>query len=182
MTIAAMGDRIEKKIGRLELADYLETLSNQLRSGTLEADGRTWTVPENIEAKIQFKEKKGRIVTKLNWRWATLGDYDKTDREEVTRWKTSLKAVKKQLSASFKDLQRTAGKGDLPDEKTLGAFVEQSQAFSEMAEPDWKEAMQEFLDHLENLQRAARAGQIEVVQHEIRDLRHRMGECHREFK
>ena len=62
-----MGDKTEKKFGRLELADYLETLGRQLRNGTLEADGRTWTVPENIETRIQFKEKKGRIVTKLGW-------------------------------------------------------------------------------------------------------------------
>ena len=51
-----------------------------------------------------------------------------------------------------------------------------------MAESDWEGATQEFLDHLENLQRGVAAGNIEVVQHEIRDLRHRMGECHREFK
>ena len=90
-----MGDRTEKKLGRLELADTLETLGRQLRDGTLEAGGRTWTVPEKIETRIQFKEKKGRIVTKLSWRWVTLGDYDKNDREEVARWKKSLKDVKK---------------------------------------------------------------------------------------
>jgi XXXCH domain-containing protein len=177
-----MGDRTEKKLERLELADTLETLGRQLRDGTLEAGDRTWTVPENIETRIQFKEKKGRIVTKLSWRWATLGDYDKNDREEVTRWKRSFKDLKKRLSSSFKELQRAVAKGDLPDDRTLGAFLEQSQAFSAIAESDWEEAMKEFLDHLENLQRAVAAGNVEVGQHEIRDLRHRMGECHREFK
>ena len=177
-----MADKAEKKLGRLELADTLEMLGKQLRNGTLEADGRTWTVPENIETRIQFKEKKGRIVTKLSWRWATLGDYDKRDREEVTQWKKSFKDVKKRLSSSFKEVQRAAAKGGFPDDRTLGFFVEQSQDFSAMAESDWEGAMQEFLDHLENLQRAVASGNVEVVQHEIRDLRHRMGECHREFK
>jgi XXXCH domain-containing protein len=182
MRRAAMGDRIEKKFGRLELADFLEGLSKQLKNGTIEAGGRTWTVPETIEARVQFKEKKGRLVTKMGWRWASIGDYEKTDREEVTRWKTSFKTVKKQLTASFKGLQRSVAGGKLPDEKILQSFVEQSQAFSDMAEPDWKEAMQEFLDHLENLQWAAKAGQIEVLEHEMRDMRNRMRECHREFK
>jgi XXXCH domain-containing protein len=177
-----MGDKIKKKLGRMELADYLETLGRQLRSGKIELEGRTWTVPESIGATIQFKEKKGRLLTKLSWGWTTIGDYEKKDREEITRWKTSLKGVKKQLNASFKKLQQATAKGELPDETTLRAFLEQSSAFSEMAESDWQGAMEEYMDHLANLQRAVEGGQVEVARHEIRDIRNRMVECHREFK
>jgi hypothetical protein len=50
-----MGDKVEKSLPRGELADYLEGLGKQLGEGQLEANGRTWTVPENVETKIQFK-------------------------------------------------------------------------------------------------------------------------------
>ena len=61
--------RVDEKTGRGfargELADYLEDLAGQFRDGRLERDGAHWTIPERIEAKIGFKEKKGRLVTKL---------------------------------------------------------------------------------------------------------------------
>lgn len=177
-----MGDKTEEKLTRLELADYLETLSKQLRSGTLEAEGRTWAVPEKVKAKLLFKEKKGRIVTKLSWHWPTLGDYDNASRKAVTDWQNSLKAVKKRLSACFGDLQRILRTGDLPDEKTLRDFIEASEAFAQFAEPEWQEAMREYMDHLKNFKLAVESRQLEVVHHELRDLRNRMGACHREFK
>ena len=40
----------------------------------------------------------------------------------------------------------------------------------------------EYQDHLENLKRAVENKQLEVVHHEIRDLRARMKACHRDFK
>jgi hypothetical protein len=42
--------------------------------------------------------------------------------------------------------------------------------------------MIEYQDHLENLKRAVENKQLEVVHHEIRDLRARMKACHRDFK
>jgi len=59
--------KIEKKFNRLELADYLEKIAGELRSGTIEADGRQWSIPESIQARVKHKEKKGRIETKLKW-------------------------------------------------------------------------------------------------------------------
>ncbi len=41
-----MAEKVERRSGRLELADYLAGLSRQLRRGRLEAEGRIWTVPE----------------------------------------------------------------------------------------------------------------------------------------
>jgi XXXCH domain-containing protein len=177
-----MGEKEERTWGRLELAEYFNHLSEQLRRGALEAQGRHWTVPEDLRARLEFKEKKGRLVAKLSWSWSTLRDYDRPAREEVKRWQDSLKAVKKRLGADFKKLQQAVSQGAFPDEPTLSDFVASSQALAAMAEPDWQGAMHEFLDHLANLQHAVAHRQPEVMRHELRDLQNRMASCHREFK
>ena len=130
----------------------------------------------------RFKEKKGRLAVKLSWTWSTLKDYDHPARDEVHRWQESMKTVKKRLGADFKNLQRVVRQGDFPDDRTLNDFVASSQAFAAMAEPDWQEAMQEYLDHLANLQHAVAQRQMEVMLHELRDLQNCMASCHREFK
>jgi XXXCH domain-containing protein len=177
-----MGEKAERTWGRLELAEYLNHLSEQLRRGALEAQGRRWTVPEDLHARMEFKEKKGCLVVKLSWSWSTLRDYDRPARDEVSRWQDSIKTVKKRLAADFKKLQQAVSQGAFPDEPTLSDFVASSQALAAMAEPDWQGAMQEFLDHLANLQHAVAHRQPEVVRHELRDLQNRMASCHREFK
>jgi XXXCH domain-containing protein len=177
-----MKEKEEKTLTRLELADYLKNLSEQLRRGALEARGRQWTVPEELHVRMKLKEKKGHLETKISWSWSTLGDYDRPAREEVGRWQDSMKTVKKRLGASFKALQQVAGQGVFPDEKTLNDFVARSQAFAALAEPDWQGAMQEYLDHLANLQHAVTNRQQEVMLHELRDLQACMSSCHREFK
>jgi hypothetical protein len=53
---------------------------------------------------------------------------------------------------------------------------------AEFAEPEWQEAMHEYMDHLANLKRAAAANRFEAVAHELRDLRARWKACHRDFK
>lgn len=89
-----MKNKIKKEFNRLELADQLEEIARQLRSGTFDAEGRQWSVPDTLEARIKHKEKKGRIETKLKWQWSTLADYAPNAREEVTRWQESFKTVK----------------------------------------------------------------------------------------
>jgi hypothetical protein len=42
--------------------------------------------------------------------------------------------------------------------------------------------MQEYLDHLANLEHAVANRQQEVMLHELRDLQACMSSCHREFK
>ena len=162
-----MKNKIEKTFKRLELADYLEKIAGELRSGTLEADGRQWSIPESINTKIKQREKKGRIETKLKWRWSTLGDYNPADREEVTRWQDSFKALKKRMAAEYKALEKAVASGSYPDEAVFEEVISHSN---------------EYQDHLENLKRAVQNRQLEVVHHEIRDLRARMKACHRDFK
>jgi XXXCH domain-containing protein len=177
-----MGEKDEQTWSRLKLADYLQDLSEQLRRGALAAHGRNWTVPDDLDVEMQFKEKKGRLVTKLGWSWSTLEDYDRAAREEVGRWQDSIKSVKKRLGADFKALQQVVSQGAWPDDRTLKNFAESSRAFAAMAEPDWETAMQEYLDHLANLEHAVDNRQQEVMLHELRDLQACMSSCHREFK
>jgi XXXCH domain-containing protein len=177
-----MGEHDGQTMSRLELADYLKNLSEELRRGALSAQGRHWTVPEDLDVGLEVKEKKGRLVAKLRWSWSTLGDYEPAAREEVSRGQDSMKTVKKRLGAAFKALQQMVTQGGFPDDRTLGDFVESSRAFAAMGEPDWATAMQEYLDHLANLEHAVANRQQEVMAHELRDLQACMSSCHREFK
>ena len=177
-----MKSKIEKEFNRLELAEYLEKIAKDLRSGNIEAEGRQWSIPESITTKIKHKEKKGRIETKLKWRWSTLGDYEPDAREEVTRWQDSFKALKKRMAKEYKVLEKSVAEGGYPDDAILDEFIDHSNEMARFADPEWQEAMIEYQDHLENLKRAVENRQLEVVHHEIRDLRARLKACHRDFK
>jgi amphi-Trp domain-containing protein len=80
-----MGEKDEQTLSRLELADYLTNLGEELRQGALSAHGRRWTVPDNLDVEMQFKEKKGRLIAKLSWSWSTLKDYDPAARGSQPR-------------------------------------------------------------------------------------------------
>ena len=177
-----MGEKDEQTMSRLELADYLTTLGEQLRQGAFAAQGRHWTVPDDLFVRMEFKEKKGHLAARLSWSWSTLGDYHGAAREEINRGQDSLKTVKKRLGADFKALQQAVNQGGFPDATTLDNFVASSRAFAALAEPDWGTAMQEYLDHLANLEHAVANRQQEVMLHELRDLQACMSSCHRDFK
>ena len=177
-----MTDKIEKEFSRNEFADYLTSMAEQLRAGKLSSEKGMWTVPEKFVAKIQLKEKKGRIELKLNCRWSTLGDYTQQDRKQINDWHQSMKTVKKRMGSSFKEVIAAAGKGIFPDKRSIEDFVATSRVFAESADPEWSDAMDEYMDHLENFIRASEEKQLEVMLHEIRDLQYRMKACHKEFK
>ena len=177
-----MGEKDEQTMSRLELADYLTNLGQQLRQGAFSAQGRHWTVPDNLNVRMEFKEKKGHLAAKLSWSWSTLGDYDRAAREEVSRGQDSMKTLKKRLGAAFKALQQAVSQGGFPEARIMEDFVASSRLFAAMAEPDWANAMQEYLDHLAILTHAVANRQQEVMLHEIRDLQNCMAACHREFK
>ena len=177
-----MGDKIEKVFSRNEFVEYLETLAEQLRDGKMSSAKDVWTVPEEFGAKIQLKEKKGRIELKINCRWSTLADYTEQDREQIADWHDSMKAVKKRMGSSFKEITRSAAAGKIPETGAVDDFVKTSRIFAESADPEWKDAMDEYIDHLENFVRAIEEQQLELMLHEIRDLQYRMKGCHKEFK
>ena len=177
-----MADKIEKEFSRDELADYLTNLAEMLRRGKLSSEKSMWTVPERLEGKIQLKEKKGRMELKLHCRWSTLEDYTQQDRAQIIDWHRSMKSVKKRMGTSFKEITRAAAMGEFPDKKSVEDFVATSRIFAESAEPDWQDAMEEYMDHLENFIRAIDEQQREVMLHEIRDLQYRMKACHKEYK
>ena len=177
-----MKDPEPKRFNRRELGDYLIALGEQIRQGAFQAEGRTWPVPDEIEAEIHLKEKKGRISAKLKWHWPTLTEYDQGALQEIRGWQDSFKAVKSRLATTFKELQRQASQGESLAADVLRDFVASSQAMADLGEPEWQGAMQEYLDHVHNLQLAAENRQLELVRHELRDLAARMAACHREFK
>ena len=177
-----MASKKEQQFNRLELAAYLEALANKLRQGSFKVQGQNWTVPEIIDTKIRFKEKKGTFTTKLTWRWSSLVDYAEQDRQKVADWKKQIKFIKKKMGQTFKVLKNAIQEERIPDQTQLLAFSETIEAFSKYAEPEWQDAMEEFRDHLRNLERAARAQDLKGVQHEMRDLQHRMVDCHKDFK
>jgi XXXCH domain-containing protein len=86
------------------------------------------------------------------------------------------------LTTTFKELQRQASQGQSLSEAVLRDFVESSQALAKLSEPDWRRAMHEYLDHVQNLQLAAEKRQLELIRHELRDLAACMAACHKEFK
>ncbi len=177
-----MSQKADDTLTRQDLANRLEELARGLRTGRMEVEGKTWRVPEEVKAELHLKEKKGSLVMKLKCRWATLPEYQPEAREPVTRWQESFKTLKKRLAAQFKGLQQTVSQGQFPAPKTLADFVADSRVMADMAEPEWGEALQSFLDHLAALERAVAGRDMEAAQHEMADLRTAMTVCHREFK
>lgn len=177
-----MKHKIKQEMRRQELADYLEQLATALRKGEFETAEHRWSIPDKLQAKISHKEKKGRIDTKIKWRWSTLEQYEEVARQEVMAWKDSWKAVKKKVSRSFKVVEKTVASGKMPAADSLAEFINESREMAKFAEPEWQAAMDEYIDHLGTLKQAVEQEQFEIVQHEIRDLKNRMVQCHRDFK
>jgi len=177
-----MKTKINKSLGREELAEVLEEIAGYFRSGQFKLEGRSWQIPAAFDVRLKHKEKKGRIATRIEWHWSTLEDYDSAAREEVVRWQESFDNVKKRLARSLKEMNRSIKNGRVPKDDLVQAFAADSHAMAGAADPDWQEAMDEYLDHLKNLESAVASDNLEVVAHELRDLATRMKNCHREFK
>ncbi len=177
-----MKHKIEKSLSPAEFADYLASLAERIRQGEIQAGEHSFRLPAQVAVEIKHKEKKGRFNGRIKFSWSTLADYDETARQEVIRWETSFKAVKKRMAAQLARLQQAAAAGILPPKAQLMQFVQDSRQMAAMAEPEWKPAVEEYMDHLENLLRAVEDQQLEVARHELRDLTVRMRQCHRDFK
>ena len=176
-----MLEKKEETLSRQNLADYLEDWARGLRQGQLEVEGATWSVPEEVEAKLHLKERKGRLVLKLKCTWETLPEYKLEAREPVVRWQESFKTLKKRLMSHFKELQQAVLQGKFPEAQVLADFVADARAMAKMAEPEWEEALQAFLEHVAALKRAVASRNLEATRHEVADLQTAMAVCHREF-
>ena len=177
-----MEEYIEKKLSRKELAKHLEELAHRIREGLFSSRDREWSIPDEIDTKIRFKEKKGRFEAKLKLRWSTLTDYDSNSRKAVDFWQDSVKSIKKRMTSAYKNITRTIKAHQFPEEKDIEALIETSKAFFKIADSDMEDAMKEFMDHLENLRQAKASGLMSVLEHEVRDIGTRMRNCHQEFK
>lgn len=171
-----------KTMARADLALELEQLAAQIRSGAILTDSGRWQVPDQLDAKLAVKEKKGRFECKLALRWSTLNDYSAVDRDAIDRWQRSFKTVKKQLASAFKPVVKSLDAGQMPDPAALAALVEHSRRMTEHGADEWAEALSAYNGHLRNLVHAVETGQTTVARHEIKDLGNCMRSCHREFK
>jgi XXXCH domain-containing protein len=177
-----MEEQLEKTCTREEMADALEKLAAQLRSGRAEIEKQLRPVPETLETKVRVKEKKGRVRYRVEWHWSTLDDYDEPSRSRLREQQQSFKQVKKNLALTFKQLKLALPAGASRDDPAVCEFVVVARTFVALADPEWRQPAEEFIDHLDNLLRALESGQSESVLHELTDLENRMVSCHREFR
>jgi amphi-Trp domain-containing protein len=146
-----MENKIEREFLREELADYLENLARQVRSGSFQVQGTRREVPEKLEAKIELKETKGRVIAKVRFRWEVLAEYDQKTRAEIVRRQEAFKRLMNQLATVFSDLLHADELGLFPAESKVLEFLALSKEFSDLADPDWESEVQEYVDHVENL-------------------------------
>jgi len=183
-----MDKKIARNFSRLELADYLADLSDQLRRGSLTAQDRVWTVPAEVAAKIHFKEEEGCLVAKLSLRWPLTGERrpgapgKPEARPAAGQAPASWKAVKEGLAAGFKEIQRLARQDLLPEEQTLADFVENSRRLAQLAPPEWRQSLEAYLAHLETFAGAVHRRELQTALKELEALKTAMNTCHREFK
>jgi XXXCH domain-containing protein len=184
-----MDKKIARNFSRLELADYLADLSDQLRRGTITAQDRVWTVPAEVAAKIHFKEEEGCLVAKLSLRWPLKGERrpgapGKPEARSTAQKQAqaSWKAVKEGLADGFKEIQRLAKLDLLPEEQTLADFVENSRRLAQLAPPEWRQSLEEYLAHLEAFAGAVHRRELQTALKELEALKTSMNACHREFK
>ncbi len=171
----------EKKahpLTRVALAEMLESLAGQLRQGSLEVKGRPQPVPDQVSAELEFKEKKGGLTASLKMRWSTLETLPPRERRQAEDRLAALKTVKKRLGGVFADLDRAVRQGTIPTVAQVAEFINVSKEFNQHTEPDWAPEMQVYLEHLENLALAVELQNLEMVRHELADLKNQMRACH----
>ncbi len=172
----------EKEVSRLELAERLETLARKLRMGKVRLEEQDYFLPEVLTAKIKLKEKAGQVKIKLSLAFPAQATPSAAQAEESARRLLSFTEVKKRLAAALGELLKSAAAMTLPQESQIHSYLELSAQFARQADPSWGQEMQEYLDHVENLRLAFENRQVEMFQHELRDLQNRMNICHRDFK
>jgi len=177
-----MEHKTEKQMSPAELADQLEAMARQLRNGKFKTASGSWPVPEAVSAKIKIVEKKGRLQTRLKFKWSTVEDYAPPQKAAVKDWEDRFKAVKKRLGRSFKALTRAAGQDTLPDNLIVGQYLSDSADFESLSHEQWPEEMAVYRDHVQNMKRAVDDARLADFQHEVRDIRSAMTACHRAFK
>ena len=174
----SMGKKIERGFLREELADFLENLAQQLRSCSFEVEGTQRGVPEQLDTKIEIKEKKGCVNAKVRFRWSVLDEYDEKTRAKMLRRQRDFKEVKNQLAEVFSELLNLAQLWVLPAESKVMRFVELSKEFSGFADPDWESEYQEYMSHVDNLYSAVKDRNLDVFERELRDLKVLVKSCH----
>lgn len=173
---------LERELSREELADYLNSLASQLRSGELQVAGIIQKLSGKAAVTISVKEKKGCLTAKVRVRFPTLEHYDQPGREAIEQGAEKFNLIKKRLKTSFANLKEAAAQGKMPEENLLTDYVNDSLIFAQHADPDWQAEMASYLEHVKNLEQACKVGNLDLFQHEMADLTASMVRCHREYK
>lgn len=172
----------QREFSREELADYLSSLAEQIRTGELQVAGLRQKLPAQAGVEIQVKEKKARLVAKLSFAFSTLESYASTQQQALTAQLESFKVIKKRLASSWAALKKAAAAGGLPQGNELTSYLQDSEVFAQHSDPDWQVEMDIYLSHVHNLEQAYRIGNVEMFQHELADIQASLTKCHKEFK
>jgi XXXCH domain-containing protein len=175
-----MEDKIERDCLRQDLADYLENLARQLRIGAFEIEGERWGVPEQLNTKIEIKERMGCVQAHLLFRWPVASGYEHKRLEGRCRREHEFTDLKNQLAEVFSELLELAQMWLLPAESQVMRFMELSREFVLLADPDWENEITEYMLHAENLFFAVKNKQLEIFLHELRNLKVLVKTCHQE--
>jgi XXXCH domain-containing protein len=172
----------ERELPRAELADYLTSLAEQIRQGELQLAGLSQKLPEVAGVGLSVKEKKGRLVAKLQISFSTLTSYIPAQQQAISRQQESFKTIKQRLAASWTALKKAAAGGSLPAASLLHDFLRDNEAFLQQAEPEYQAELDIYLSHVHNLEQAFRLGKLDMLQHELADIQASLLRCHKEFK
>ncbi len=172
----------ERELPRAELADYLTSLAEQIRQGELQLAGLRQKLPEHASIDLALKEKKGRLVAKLQISFSTLASYIPAQQQVISQQQESFKTIKKRLAASWTALKKAAASGSLPPETLLHDFLRDNEAFLQQAEPEYQAELDVYLSHVHNLEQAYRLGNLDMLQHELADIQASLLRCHKDFK
>lgn len=173
-----MGQDETKEMTREELAQLLHELADQVGRGEMQVAGQKQAMPARVEVDLEYKEKKGRLQVRVGWRGVRSEDIPVAEAAPAAAFKN----VKKRLAAGFGRLRATVQAGNLPPGAEIAPFLEDARAFARLADPEWEPEMENFLSHVENLVLAMEGGNLEMVRHELEDLRNQEITCHREHK
>lgn len=92
------------------------------------------------------------------------------------------KLVKRRLSALQRILKTDFEEGRIPQTKDLAEFVDTSAEMDDLCEPEWRVAMDAYMEMLESFKNAISGGNTEKAQHRFQDLLTSKISCHKQFR
>ena len=92
------------------------------------------------------------------------------------------KLVKRRLSALQRILKTDLEEGRMPQAKDVAEFVETSAEMDDLCEPEWRTAMDEYMELLESFKAAISSGIREKARQRFQGLLTSKISCHKQFR